>query len=161
MYINPSPQPTTGKRPCARVPTGHCLRTNGTNEPQAELHSVHSFLYFPIETNVIGLNCCVRPINIGSARYIYFCFPIFFSKHEWHLWAPEQKRKSVPNKHFPGIWDKNPRSYSVHSWHWNMSPSPTSDCKFPNHDLDHFGTTKNGRSCDFYKLWLKLTPGQV
>ena len=60
----------------ARVPTGHCLRTNGTSEwmptvsdspsarsptatnvPQAELHSVHSFLYFPIGTNVIGLLC--------------------------------------------------------------------------------------------------------
>ena len=76
VYIDPSPQPTAGKRPCARVPTGHCLRTNGTNEwmptvgdspstrsltatnePQAELHSIHSFLYFPIGTNVIGLLC--------------------------------------------------------------------------------------------------------
>ena len=76
VYIDPSPQPTAGKRPCARVPTGHCLRTNGTsecmptvsdspstrsptatNEPQAELHSVHSFLYFPIGTNFIGLLC--------------------------------------------------------------------------------------------------------
>ena len=76
VYIDPSPQPTTGKRVCARVPTGHCLWTNGTsgwmptvsdspsarsptatNEPQAELHSVHSFLYFPIGTNVIGLLC--------------------------------------------------------------------------------------------------------
>ena len=75
---DPSPKPTAGKRPCARVPTGHCLQTNGTsewmptvsdtdspsarsptatNEPQAELHSVHSFLYFPIWTNVIGLLC--------------------------------------------------------------------------------------------------------
>ena len=71
VYIDPSPQPTAGKRPC-----GHCLRTNGTsgwmptisdspsarsptatNEPQAELHSVHSFLYFPIGTIVIGLLC--------------------------------------------------------------------------------------------------------
>ena len=32
VYIDPSPQPTSGKRPCARVPTGHCLRTNGTSE---------------------------------------------------------------------------------------------------------------------------------
>ena len=32
VYIDPSPQPTAGKRPCARVPTGHCLRTNGTSE---------------------------------------------------------------------------------------------------------------------------------
>ena len=31
VYIAPSPQPTAGKRPCARVPTGHCLRTNGTS----------------------------------------------------------------------------------------------------------------------------------
>ena len=63
VYIDPSP-------------TGHCLRTNGisewmptvsdspsarsptaTNEPQAELHSVHSFLYFPIGTIIIGLLC--------------------------------------------------------------------------------------------------------
>ena len=76
VYIDPSPQPTAGKQPCARIPTGHCLRTNGTsgwmptvsdspstrsptatNEPQAELHSVHSFLYFPIGTIVIGLLC--------------------------------------------------------------------------------------------------------
>ena len=75
VYIDPSPQPTAGKRPCARVPTGHCLQTNGTsewmpttsgspsdrsptatNEPQAELHSVHSFLYFPIR------NECYRPV---------------------------------------------------------------------------------------------------
>ena len=59
VYIVPSPQPTASKQPCARVPTGHCLQTNGTsewmptvrdspsahsptatNEPQAELHSV-------------------------------------------------------------------------------------------------------------------------
>ena len=76
VYIDPSPQPTASKQPCARIPTGHCLRTNGTsewmptvsdspsarsptatNEPQAELHSVHSFLYFPIGTIVIGLLC--------------------------------------------------------------------------------------------------------
>ena len=76
VYIDPSPQPTASKRSCARVPTGHGLRANGTsewmptvsdspsarsptatNEPQAELHSVHSFLYFPIGTNVIGLLC--------------------------------------------------------------------------------------------------------
>ena len=76
VYIDPSPQPTAGKQPCARIPTGHCLRTNGTsewmptvsdspsarsptatNEPQAELHSVHSFLYFPIGTIIIGLLC--------------------------------------------------------------------------------------------------------
>ena len=75
VYIDPNHQPTAVKRPCARVPTGLCLRTNGsewmptdsdspsartpmaTNEPQAELHSVHSFLYFPIGTNVIGLLC--------------------------------------------------------------------------------------------------------
>ena len=70
VYIDHSPQPTAGKRPCARVPTGHCLWTNGTSEPQAELHSVHSFLYFPIGTNVIvGLKYCVRPINIGNAMY--------------------------------------------------------------------------------------------
>ena len=76
VYIDPSPQPTAGKQPCARIPTGHCLRTNdtsewmptvsdspsarsptATNKPQAELHSVHSFLYFPIGTIVIGLLC--------------------------------------------------------------------------------------------------------
>ena len=76
VYIDPSPQPTASKQPCARIPTGHCLRTNGTsewmptvsdspsarsltatNEPQAELHSVHSFLYFPIGTIIIGLLC--------------------------------------------------------------------------------------------------------
>ena len=75
VYIDPSPQPTAGKQPCARIPTGHCLRTNGisewmptvsdspsalsptaTNEPQAELHSVHSFLYFP-HYIIIGLLC--------------------------------------------------------------------------------------------------------
>ena len=31
LYIDPSPQPTAGKRPCARVATGHCLQTNGTS----------------------------------------------------------------------------------------------------------------------------------
>ena len=41
ITYDPSPQPTAGKRLCARVPTGHCLRTNGAIEPQAELHSVH------------------------------------------------------------------------------------------------------------------------
>ena len=45
ITYDPSPQPTAGKRPCARVPTGHCLRTNGASEPQppaqAEPHSVH------------------------------------------------------------------------------------------------------------------------
>ena len=60
VYIDPSPQLTAGKRLC-----GHCLRTNGTsgwmptvsdspsarsptatNEPQAELHSIHSFDYY-------------------------------------------------------------------------------------------------------------------
>ena len=50
VYIDSSPQPTAGKWPCARSPTA-------TNEPQAELHSMHSFLYFPIGTNVIGLLC--------------------------------------------------------------------------------------------------------
>ena len=30
---------------------------SGCGQPQAELHSVHSFLYFPIGTNVIGLLC--------------------------------------------------------------------------------------------------------
>ena len=53
--IHPSPQPTAGKRPCARVPTSHCLRTNGTSEPQAELHSVHSFLYYGHGLLVAGL----------------------------------------------------------------------------------------------------------
>ena len=42
--------PTVSDSPSTRSPTA-------TNEPQAELHSVHSFLYFPIGTNVIGLLC--------------------------------------------------------------------------------------------------------
>ena len=44
VYIDPSPQPTAGDSPSARSPTA-------TNEPQAELHSVHS------GTNIIGLFC--------------------------------------------------------------------------------------------------------
>ena len=30
---------------------------SGCGQPQTELHSLHSFLYFPIGTNVIGLLC--------------------------------------------------------------------------------------------------------
>ena len=42
--------PTVSDSPSTRSPMA-------TNEPQAELHSVHSFLYFPIGTKVIGLLC--------------------------------------------------------------------------------------------------------
>ena len=55
----PSRPPASG-RVLECLPATACGLTapvSGCRQPQSELHSVHSFLYFPIGTNVIGLLC--------------------------------------------------------------------------------------------------------
>ena len=52
-------QPPADRRQAAMCSSAYqpLLADHGTSQPQAALHSVHSFLYFPIGTNVIGLLC--------------------------------------------------------------------------------------------------------
>ena len=118
VYMDPSPPLTAGKRPCTRVPTGHCLRTNGTsewmptvgdspivrspmasNEPQAELHSVHSFLYFPIGTNVIGLLCTSyknrKPYKQGAESLLVADWSKIGHLNK-RLWEPAASAGSFP-----------------------------------------------------------------